>query len=100
MPFPGATIRKAMSDSSFFCSAVSAGYWCVMVAVAASGRGLSHAPAGCPPQPPRTPILRGPGTPVGLSPPALPISGGGGGTLHKQAASRQLPLPRDGQGLV
>lgn len=32
MPFPGATILRAMSCSSFFCSGVSAGYWWVMVA--------------------------------------------------------------------
>lgn len=32
MPFPGATILRAMSCSSFFCSGVSAGYWWVMAA--------------------------------------------------------------------
>lgn len=68
MPFPGATIRCAMSDSSFFCSAVSAGCWCVMVAVAASGRGLSHAPAGRHPETAQSPFPGEPGPPRGWQP--------------------------------
>ena len=33
MPFPGATMRSAVSWRSFFCTADSAGPWCVMLAV-------------------------------------------------------------------
>lgn len=60
--------------------------------------GAESRAGGVPPPIRHVPPLRGSGTPVGLSPPALPISGGD--ALHKQAASRRLPSPRDGQGLV